>query len=123
MSKIKSFTDLVSWQHSHRLAVDVYEISRKFPEKDKFGLTSQVRRSSLSVTSNLAEGFGRRSSKEKTQFYYLAAGSLTELQNQLLLARDVGIIDDETFRQLANQSIEALKLIHGLIRSNKERRV
>jgi four helix bundle protein len=86
-----------------------------------FGLVSQMRRASVSVTSNIAEGFGREFVKEKTQFYSRSLASITELQNQLLVARDVGYINNNKFQQLAEQSVKVHKLTNGLIKKNKER--
>lgn len=119
--KITSFTDLVAWQVSHKLVIRVYEVSKTFPNEEKFGLTSQISRAVVSVTSNIAEGFGRNGSKEKDNFYALAYGSLLEVQNQLLVARDIGYISNETFKELADMSVESAKLLSGLRKANKER--
>lgn len=117
--KIKSFTDLVAWQEAHKLVIIIYKITDKFPSKEVYGLTNQMRRAAVSITSNIAEGFSRRGKKEKMQFYYLAKGSLTELQNQLLIAKDVGYLDKNLFNQIAQQTVQVSKLIFGLIRSQK----
>ena len=117
--KIKTFTDLNSWQESHNLVLLIYDITKKFPRDEIFGLVSQMRRSSISITSNIAEGFGRQSYKEKVQFYYLAQGSLTELKNQIITAKDVGYIEDEDFQKLINQADLAHKLLQGLITKSK----
>lgn len=76
-----------------------------------------MRRCVVSITSNIAEGFSRQGIKEKIQFYYMALGSLTELQNQLLVARDVGYLPKEKFNELAKQTVEVNKLINGLIKN------
>ncbi len=117
MDKIKSFTDLIAWQKGHLLVVEIYKTLEKFPNIEKFALSDQMRRSSVSITSNIAEGFSRNSPKEKTQFFYLSLGSLTELQNQLLVARDVGYLEKTKFKEIAEQSIEVAKIIRGLIKS------
>ena len=72
IDKIKEFTNLYAWQKGHRLVVFIYSISKKFPEDEKFGITSQLRRASVSITSNIAEGFGRKNGKEKIYFYRIA---------------------------------------------------
>ena len=95
--KIRSFTDLDAWREGHRLVIDIYKITREFPKEELFGLTNQLRRAAVSFTSNIAEGFSRNSYKEKLQFYSIALGSLTEVQNQLLVARDVEYITKEDF--------------------------
>lgn len=119
MSTIKSFTDLDAWKEGHKLVLEIYKITRNFPTSEKFGLTNQLQRSAISITSNIAEGFSRQSDKEKVQFYFTAAGSLSELQNQLLVARDVKYITITAFKEIANQTIIVSKLIRGLIKSKK----
>ena len=91
--KIESFTDLVVWQESHKLVVSLYKATETFPQTEIFGLTNQMRRCVISITSNIAEGFGRQSYKERVQFYSIAKGSNLELQNQLLAARDIGFFE------------------------------
>lgn len=78
-----------------------------------------MRRCVISITSNIAEGFSRSGKKEKIQFYYTALGSLTELQNQLLIARDLSYIDSELFKEIAEQTVLVQKLLNGLIKSIK----
>lgn len=119
MEKIKSFTDLLAWQEGHKLVLKVYEITKQFPKEELFGLTNQIRRATVSITSNIAEGFSRTSTKEKLQFYGTAKGSLTETQNQLLIARDVEYIDEEKFKEIADQSVTVSKLLNGLIKKLK----
>src|SRR3989344_3084253 len=114
--KIRSFTDLNAWKEGHKLVLVVYETTKKFPKEELFGLTNQLRRCVVSITSNLAEGFSRQSYKEKVQFYSIAQGSVTEAQNQLLIARDIGFIDNKSFQKVANQSVVVHKLISGLIK-------
>lgn len=116
--KIRSFTDLKTWQMGHKLVLEIYKVTRNFPKEEMFGLTSQLRRAAVSFTSNIAEGFSRQSSKEKTQFYYTALGSLTEVQNQLLIARDVGHVTPKTFQDLAIKTIALNKMTNGLIKGS-----
>jgi len=118
--KIQSFTDLTAWKEGHILVLSVYKETSSFPKEEVFGLTSQVRRCAVSITSNIAEGFSRRTSKDKMQFYYIARGSITELQNQLLIARDVKYLSEEKFKLLADQSVVVQKLLSGLIRYLKK---
>lgn len=113
---IKNFTDLNTWQESHKLVISVYELTKSFPEDEKFGLTSQMRRAAVSITSNIAEGFGRRNPKEKIQFYSMSQASVSEVQNQLLLARDLGY-SQTSFEEINDQLVTAHKLLTGLIRS------
>jgi len=117
--KIQSFTDLQVWREAHSLVLLIYKATKSFPKEETFGLISQMKRASVSVTSNIAEGFSRYSYKEKGQFYSMAHGSLTELQNQILIAKDVGYLDKEVFNQLSGQSITVHKLLNAFIKSTK----
>ena len=119
LGKIKSFTDLDAWKEGHIFVLKVYEVTTLFPRDEVFGLINQLRRCVVSITSNIAEGFSRQSYREKTQFYSIALGSLTEAQNQLLIARDVHYITDKQFDELSEQSIKVSKIINGLIKSSK----
>lgn len=118
-NKIKSFTDLDAWKEGHKLVLIIYELTKTFPKEEIFVLVSQMRRCSVSITSNIAEGFSRQSFKEKIQFYYMAQGSLTELQNQLIIARDTKYIHNEKFQNIAEHSIKVHKIINGLIKCSK----
>lgn len=117
--KIKSFTDLNSWKEGHKLVLEIYKISGKFPKEEQFGLVNQLRRAAVSITSNLAEGFSRNSYREKSQFYSVALGSTTEVQNQILIAKDIGYINDKEFRGIAEQTVVVNKLINGLIKKSR----
>jgi len=116
---LKSFTDLLAWQKAHQLVLEIYRITRDFPPEELYGLTSQLKRAAVSITSNIAEGFSRGSYKEKIQFYLRALGSSTEVQNQPLVARDVKYLSQENFTRLAQLSVEVNKLINGLIKKSK----
>ena len=115
--KIKTFKDLLVWQKSHSIVIDVYKITREFPKDEVYALTSQMRRCAVSITSNIAEGFSRQGTKEKIQFYFTAKGSLTELHNQLLIAKDVGYVNKATYTALDERIIEVGRIFTGLIRS------
>ncbi|MBM3212056.1 four helix bundle protein [Candidatus Poribacteria bacterium] len=117
--KIKSFTDLNVWKEGHKLVLHIYKLTKEFPKEEMFGLTNQMRRAAISITSNIAEGFSRYSYKEKMQFYSTALGSLTELQNQLLIARDICYIDHIEFNELADMTINIHKMTNGLIKTSK----
>ena len=117
--KIKSFTDLNAWKEGHKLVLLIYKITKEFPKEEQFGLVNQLRRAVICITSNIAEGFSRSSYKEKSQFYSMALGSLTEVQNQLIIARDLGYMTKEEFRILAEQTITINKLLNGLIKKSK----
>lgn len=116
---IKSFTDLRAWQKAHKLVICVYEITKIFPKEEQFGLTNQIRRAVVSITSNIAEGFSRHSNKDRIHFYHMALGSLTEVQSQVLVARDIGYIGAEDAQNLLEKSVIVSKLINGLIKHLK----
>src|SRR3989338_5599528 len=99
--KIRKFTDLYAWQEGHKMELTIYQITKLFPNEELFSLTNQMKRCAVSITSNIAEGFSRQSYKEKVQFYFMALGSLTELQNQMLIGKDVGYISSEKFHVIA----------------------
>jgi len=117
---IRDFTDLLVWQKAHNLVVRIYKMVANFPSVEKYGLSDQLRRASVSITSNIAEGFGRQGNKEKIQFFYLAMGSLTEVRNQIYIARDVGYLhSDNLLDSLLMEMIEVQKMLYGLIKVQK----
>jgi four helix bundle protein len=116
--KIVSFTGLIAWQEAHKLVLLIYKLTKNFPKDEMFGLTNQLRRAAVSISSNIAEGFSRISYAEKVRFYSMAQGSLTEVQNQLLIAKDVGYLNSNDFNEIADQTILIHKLINGLIKSS-----
>jgi len=116
---IQSFTDLKAWKEGHRLVILIYKTTNSFPKKETFSLIDQIRRAATSVTSNIAEGFGRQTYKEKVQFYYQAKGSLAEVKNQLLIAEDVGYLANEDFQEIAEQANTTGKILQGLITKTK----
>lgn len=117
--KIVKFTDLDAWKEGHKLVLFVYQSTKDFPKEEVFGLVSQMRRFAVSITSNIAEGFSRRSSKDKLHFYVMAQGSLTELQNQLLIARDIGYMTKNKFSEIAELSVVSHKILSGLIKKTQ----
>ncbi|MDP2708505.1 MAG: four helix bundle protein [bacterium] len=116
---IKSFTDLNAWREGHKLVLLIYKITKNFPKEEMFGLINQLRRAAVSVTSNIAEGFSRQSYKEKIKFYCTSLGSTTEVQNQILIAKDVKYINSGEFIEIADQTIVVHKLLNGLIKSSR----
>lgn len=118
---IQKFTQLNAWKESHKLVLQVYKTTDKFPPKEKFVLVSQMNRCVISVSSNIAEGFTRQGKKEKIQFYYMAKASLTELENQIIIAKDLGYLSQEHFQSITAQSEVVGRLLTGLIRSIKSR--
>lgn len=116
---IKSFTDLNAWKENHQLVLMIYQLLAKFPREENYALSDQMRRAAVSITSNIAEGFGRQTIKEKIQFYYQAQGSLTEIKNQLLISKDIGYINNIEFNKIAQQANIGHQLLQGLIQKSK----
>jgi four helix bundle protein len=119
-NKIEKFQDLDAWKEGHQLVIEVYRISRLLPKEEIFGLTSQIRRAVVSITSNIAEGFGRQSYKDKNNFYQMAFGSIIEVRNQALIARDVGYMNNSDFETIDNQAVRVEKICRGLIKKSRE---
>ena len=117
--KIQTYKDLFAWQEGHVLVLQVYKYTKNFPRDEQFGLTSQLKRAVVSITSNIAEGFSRRTYKEKQQFYLFAKGSLLEVDNQILIARDVGYVTDKQYEILTMQIEKVGRLLTGLIKSSE----
>lgn len=118
--KIKDFKNLKVWQEGHKLVLYIYKKTNKFPKEEIYGLVSQMRRSAISITSNIAEGFGRRGYKEKLQFYYVSQGSTIELKNQIEIASDIKFISKEDYIELTTQIDLTHKILQGLISKTKE---
>jgi four helix bundle protein len=119
-NKILEFTDLTTWQESHKLVLLIYRYTKNFPKEEIYSLMSQLRRASISVTSNIAEGFGRYSYNEKKRFYYLALGSLVEVQNEILIAKNLAYLKATEYKEIESQVITGIKLLKGLINKTKK---
>lgn len=114
MDKIKSFEDLKVWQIGRDLTLMMYKLTSGFPKEEVYGMTSQIRRATLSVPANIAEGFGRFHFMDKAKFYLNARGSLCELKSHLLIARELGFVKndiDEIFKSIDDLSIKLNNLI------------
>jgi len=115
LNKSKTFEDLKVWQKAHAFTLAVYRTSASFPKAEKFGLTSQLRRSASSIPTNIVEGFNRMGMAEKVRFYNIAQASLEEARYHSLLARDLEYHSD--YEQHAAMAVEVRRMLHGLIRS------
>jgi four helix bundle protein len=115
--KITSFTQLRTWQKARELAVYVYKITLEFPSSEKFGLSSQLQRASVSVAANIAEGFSRSGPKDKAQFYGVALGSLTETLSHAYIANDLGFIKKDKLLIMEESAGDLHRMINGLIKS------
>ncbi len=90
---LKNYKELKVWQKSYQFCLEIYRITKRFPKEERYGLTSQIRRAAVSVPSNIAEGYGRKTTLEYIRFLYIAYGSNCELETQILLAGDLGYIE------------------------------
>ena len=115
MSEINSYRDLDVWKQSRQLVKSVYQLSRYFPKEEQFGLTNQLRRAAISVPSNIAEGSGRNHSKDSIQFFFIARGSLYEIETQLIISFDLEYISDSHLKEVLEQVTRCKKLINGFI--------
>ncbi len=122
MSIVNSYRDLKVWQRSVDFGLQIYSISRKFPADEKFGMTSQPRRSATSVAANIAEGQARRTSGEYLQHLGIARGSLAEADTFLVFSKGLGFLKDADFEALSTECLEIGKMLNGLIRSVGERK-
>ena len=104
------------WKQSRMLVQMVYQVAQNFPASEQYSLTQQILRASVSIPSNIAEGMGRNTSKEKARFFYISKGSLYELETQLYLALDLGFVDKKDFDKLNEQLVSVRKLIIGFIK-------
>jgi four helix bundle protein len=112
-----SFEEMPVWQKAMNLAVKIFELTEKLPRKEDYGLTSQIRRSALSVPGNISEGFGRKHTKDKLNFYYDSRGSLTETKNHLIYGHRVGYFNKSEFEEHTNVVEEIWKELNSLISS------
>jgi four helix bundle protein len=119
MEQIKSYNDLIAWQKAIELVRDVYKATQGFPKEEMYGLTSQIRRSAVSIPSNIAEGQARNTKGEFIQFLGIARGSIAELDTQVIISSQLGYLSNETTNDLKDKIAIVNKLNNGLIRSLK----
>lgn len=121
MSTLKDFTDLRVWQSAHQLAILLYKTTESFPKEETFALIRQLHRAGVSVSSNIAEGFGRSSSKEKIQFYHIAQSSLREIYSQIIFAKDIGYISEQNTKLISERIVSIGKMLTVLIKKAPSR--
>jgi four helix bundle protein len=119
-AKVGDFTELRTWQAARRLRMALYRVTRTFPEEEKFSLTAQIRRAAVSVTANIAEGYGRFSYQENIQFCRQSRASVYELRDHLTTALDAGYLPRERCRDLEAMAMDVLRQLNGYIRSTKK---
>ncbi len=114
---LKNYKELKVWQKSYQFCLDIYKLTKRFSKEERYGLTSQIRRSAVSVPSNIAEGYGRKSTPEYLRFLYIAYGSNCELETQLLLTGDLGYIKSDKFKEIQKDLAEVERMLKALIKS------
>ena len=112
---LKSYKDLVVWQKSIALVKLVYSLTKEFPTNEQYGLAAQMRRAAVSIPSNIAEGYSRKSRKEYIQFISIAIGSVAELETQLYIAKELGFGDRPFLVETENLLTEVTKMLYGLL--------
>lgn len=113
------YTELDVWKEARKLVCSLYAMTKRFPSEEMYGLTSQMRRCSVSIPSNIAEGCGRRTSADTIQFLHIARGSLYELETQLFLALDQEYMQKQEFETMMGQVTTCKKLLNGFIKYYK----
>ena len=113
--KVKTYRDLIVWQKAMQLVTDVYSLIKSLPKDEVYGLTSQVRRCSISIPSNIAEGYGRKSTNDYCRFLQIAIGSLYELQTQLEICLNLNYLTNSVFDNINEQSREIERMLSSLI--------
>jgi len=118
---LRNYKDLRVWQKAYNLSLDSYRLTKDFPKDELYGLTAQIRRCSVSISSNIAEGYARHSTREYVRFLYIAYGSLAELETQLLISKDLKYINYENFQKFILLHGDVERMLFALIKSLKEK--
>ena len=118
---IKTYRDLVVWKKSMELVTEIYKMTKTFPKEEIYGLASQIRRCAISVPSNIAEGYGRRSTDDYLRFLRIAISSLYEIQTQIEIALNLKYLPDNKFQQIYESTREIERMLSSLIKKIKER--
>ena len=109
---MQTYKDLIVWQKSIDLVLEIYNITKSFPNEEKFGLVSQMRRCSVSIPSNLAEGYARKNRRENAQYVNISFGSATELETQIIISKKLKFISDDRYRKIDQLLDEILRMLY-----------
>jgi len=118
---LRTYKDLKVWRKSFNLCISVYRVTASFPPAERFGLTAQVRRATVSVPSNIAEGYARETTRDYIRHLWIARGSLAEVETQLMLSRELRMVDLPKLEALLTDVAEVERMLSALIRSLKEK--
>jgi four helix bundle protein len=116
---MKDFRNLKVWEKAHHLTLSIYRVTKEFPKDEQYGLTNQIRRASSSISANIAEGCGKDSDGEFKRFLLIAMGSASELENHILLARDLDYLETEDYDDLQSTLVELKKMLNAFIQKLK----
>jgi four helix bundle protein len=119
---MKDFRQLKVWEKSHQLALAIYKTTKDFPKEELYGLTSQIRRASMSVPTNIAEGCGRNTDADFARFIQIAMGSASETEYELILARDLGFLSQDAHTNLHNEVEEVKRMLASLLKTLRANR-
>jgi four helix bundle protein len=119
MAGAKGYKDLVVWQRAVKFVVDIYKATNGFPREEMYGITSQIRRAAVSVPSNIAEGQARNSPRAFASHLNIALGSSAELETQLIVANQIGYLEEKALDSLATELTEIVRMLHGLLNVQK----
>ena len=114
--KIECYRDLLVWQKAMELVTEVYRVTGRFPDDEKFGITAQIRRAAVSVPSNIAEGYGRNMLKDYIRFLRVARGSLLELETQVIISKNLKYISGEVLKETLGKTDEISRMLNGLMK-------
>jgi four helix bundle protein len=114
---LKNYKELKVWQKSYELCLKIYRMTTKFPKEEKYGLTAQIRRSAVSIPSNIAEGYGRKTTLDYVRMLYISYGSVCELETQILLAGDLDLLEKGELSKLKKDITEIERMLKALIKS------
>ena len=117
---MRDFKELMVWRRSHQLAIDIYRATQEFPREEVFGQVSQIRRAAASIPTNIAEGCGRKSNAEFANFLNIASGSASEVEYELLLAKELGFITDSQYLQMSKEIRAIRSMLSTLMTRLKE---
>ena len=114
---LKNYKELKVWEKAYKLCLDIYTVTKRFPKEEIYGLTSQIRRSAVSIPSNIAEGYGRKTTSEYGRFLYIAYGSVCELETQTMVSGDLDYMKKEKFQELREELGDVERMLKAMIKS------
>ena len=114
---LKNYKELNVWQKSYKLCLHIYKVTKRFPKDEMYGLTSQIRRSAVSIPSNIAEGYGRKTTLEYVRFLYIAYGSVCELETQTMISGDLDYVEKKGLQELKEEIGDVERMLKAMIKS------